>query len=285
MLYITPCDEFILLLFNYSVLEVFVPLSLLDYFERGGPVMYVMLSLSIYGVAVILFKVYQFWNAGMFSRNTFIDKAVQEIRGGDLQRASRTLSRVKGPIARIMRVALDCVANREISQRSKEAEIARVGAADIRYLESHLRGLEMIANIGPLLGLLGTVMGMVTAFSKLEAAGARVDPSLFAGGIWEAFLSTVAGLIVAIPAIAAYYITDALIERVRATMRDVSIQILALEDEFKRNEKELKRKEAVKREAEMREIEDRVKSAASAARSAPQSSSTLHLLNPRYGQF
>lgn len=262
-----------------------MPLGFLDYFERGGPVMYVMLMLSIYGVAVIIFKIYQFWNAGMFSRNAFIDQAVHEIRAGDIQKASRTLSRVKGPIARIMRVALDCVANREISQRSKEAEIARVGAADIRYLESHLRGLELIANLGPLLGLLGTVMGMVAAFAKLEAAGARVDPSLFAGGIWEAFLSTVAGLVVAIPAIAAYYAIDALIERVRATMRDVSIQVLALEDEFKRNEKELKRQEAVKREIEMRELEERVKNAASTSRSTPQSNSTLHLLNPRYSQF
>ncbi len=260
-------------------------MTIVDYFQRGGFVMYILLGLSIYGVAVILFKMYQFWNAGMFSRNTFIDKAVQEIRAGDIQKASRTLSRVRGPIARIMRVALDCVANREISQRSKEAEIARVGAADIRYLESHLRGLEMIANIGPLLGLLGTVIGMVTAFSRLEAAGARVDPSLFAGGIWEAFLCTVAGLIVAIPAIAAYYIIDSLIERVRATMRDVSIQILALEDEFKKNEKELKRKDALKREVEMRELEDRVKNAASNNRSTPQQSNTLHLLNPRYSQF
>lgn len=260
-------------------------MTVIDYFQRGGPIMYILLCLSIYGVAVVLFKMYQFWNAGMFSRNAFIDKAVQEIRAGDIQNASRTLSRVKGPIARIMRVALDCVANREISQRSKEAEIARVGAADIRYLESHLRGLEMIANVGPLLGLLGTVMGMVTAFSKLEAAGARVDPSLFAGGIWEAFLCTVAGLVVAIPAIGAYYVVDALIERIRATMRDVSIQILALEDEFKRNEKEHKRKEALRREVEMREIEDRVMSAANNSRSTPQSSNTLHLLNPRYNQL
>lgn len=260
-------------------------MTVIDYFQRGGFVMYILLGLSIYGVAVVLFKMYQFWNAGMFSRNSFIDKAVQEIRAGDIQQAMRILSQVRGPVARIMRVSLDCVANREISQRSKEAEIARVGAADIRYLESHLRGLEMIANIGPLLGLLGTVIGMVTAFSRLEAAGARVDPSLFAGGIWEAFLCTVAGLIVAIPAIAAYYIIDGLIERVRATMRDVSIQILALEDEFKRNEKDVKRKEALKREQEMREIEDRVKTAAAGSRSTPQNSNTLHLLNPRYSQF
>lgn len=251
----------------------------LDFFHKGGPVMYVLFLLSIYGVAVILFKAYQFWNAGIFDSDKFIEKAVQEIRGGDIEKASATLASVRGPIARIMRVALDCVSNREISQKSKEAEISRVGAADIRYLESHLRGLEMIANIGPLLGLLGTVMGMVAAFAKLEAAGARVDPSLFAGGIWEAFICTVAGLIVAIPAIGAYYGIDALIERVRSTMRDVSVQILALEDEFKRNEKALKHQQAIKREQEMREMEDRAKQMAG---SVPELSSTLKMLNPRY---
>ena len=260
-------------------------MTIADFFHRGGPVMFVLLALSIYGVTVIFFKMYQFWNAGLFARDNYIDQAVAEIRAGDIKKASEILASVKGPIARIMKVALDCVANREISQRSKEAEIARVGAADIRYLESHLRGLEMIGNMGPLLGLLGTVMGMVAAFAKLEAAGARVDPSLFAGGIWEAFLCTVAGLIVAIPAIGAYYGIDAMIERVRATMRDVSIQILALEDEFKKNEKELRRKESEKRELEMRELEDRVKNAALTERSTPQSSSTLHLLSPRYANF
>jgi biopolymer transport protein ExbB len=258
--------------------------EILDLFVKGGFVMYVLGIVSIYMVAVILFKLYQFSTAGLF-RNNFIDKAVNEIRMGDIRQASRTLSTVQGPVARIMRVSLDCVANRDISQRSKESEIARVGSADIRYLESHMRGLEWTANISPLLGLLGTVVGMVTAFSKLELAGARVDPSQLAGGIWEALITTAAGLLVAVPATAAYYAFDSVIERVRATMKDVSIQILALEDEFKRNEKELKRKEALKREIDQREKEDRARESTATIRSTPQSSSTLHLLSPRYNSF
>ncbi len=259
-------------------------MGVLELFDKGGLVMYVLAILSVYLLAVILFKLYQFSTAGIF-RNNFIDRAVNEIRSGDIRQASRTLSTVKGPIARIMRVSLDCVANREISQRSKESEIARVGSADIRYLESHMRGLEWTANIAPLLGLLGTVIGMVAAFSKLEMAGARVDPSQLAGGIWEALLTTAAGLLVAVPATAAYYAFDSIIERVRATMKDVSIQILALEDEFKRNEKELKRKEALKREIDQREKEDRAREATASLRTTPQSTSTLHLLSPRYNSF
>ncbi len=257
-----------------------------EIFARGGMMLYVIAIVSIYLVAVVLFKLFQFANSGIF-RNEYIDKAVNEIRLGDIKQASRTLANVRGPIARIMRVSLDCVANREISQRSKEAEIARVGSADIKYLESHMRGLEWVANISPLLGLLGTVMGMITAFSKLEASGARVDPSQLAGGIWEALLNTAAGLFVAVPAVAAYYAFDSIIERVRATMKDVSVQILALEDEFKRNEKEIKRKEALKREVQDRDKEERFVAAATTGtgRSTPQSASTLHLLNPRYGGF
>lgn len=255
-----------------------------ELFERGGVVIWILAIISVYMVSVVLFKLYQFSSSGLFGSG-FIDKAVNEIKQGDIRQASRTLSKVRGPVARIMRVSLDCVANREISQRSKEAEIARVGSADIRYLESHMRGLEWTANVAPLLGLLGTVVGMIRAFAKLEASGARVDPSMLAGGIWEALITTVAGLAVAVPAVAAYYAFDAMIEKVRATMRDVSVQILALEDEFKRNEKELKRKEALKKEIEQRESEDRLRSAASTDRVTPQQTSTLHLLNPRYSAF
>jgi len=83
-----------------------VPLSFLDYFERGGPVMYVMLTLSIYGVAVN--HVQESISSGMRACSPAMHlsiRAVHEIRGGDINKASRTLSRVKGPIARIMRVA------------------------------------------------------------------------------------------------------------------------------------------------------------------------------------
>ena len=70
---------------------------------------------------------------------------------------------------------------------------------------SHLRGLEMTASVAPLMGLLGTVIGMINSFSKLSMSGTRVDPTILAGGIWEALLTTAGGLAVAIPALAAHY--------------------------------------------------------------------------------
>lgn len=256
-------------------------MSMIDYFDKGGPVMYVLALLSIYALAVIFFKIYQFYKARVFD-TSFIDRAIYEIKQGDRAQAMQALENIPGPVARIMRVSLACVTNRDMSQKSKEAEIARVGSADIQYLESHLRGLDMVANVSPLLGLLGTVAGLVTAFSKLGEPGTRVDPALLAGGIWEALITTASGLIVAIPALAVHYVIDGIVEKVRATMKDVSVQILALEDEFKRKEKELLRQKALKEEADRRARDEEQRAAVAGFRSTPEHSSTLKLLSPRY---
>jgi len=197
-------------------------------------------------------------------------------------------------------VTFECVANRDISQKSKEAEITRIGSADIRYLEPHLRGLEMTATVAPLMGLFGTVIGMISSFSKLSISGTRVDPTMLAGGIWEALLTTAGGIAVAIPALAAHYILDGIIEKVRATMKDVSVQILALEDEFRRNERLFAIEEAkrIERERKAREEEERMlvneqrkkldaeqwaeEQRKSNTPTTPQKTSTLHLLSPKY---
>jgi biopolymer transport protein ExbB len=271
--------------------------SELAIFQKGGAVMYGLALLSIYAVAVVIFKVIQFRKSNVFDRS-FIDQALLEIKQGDRQRATKLLAGIKGPVARIMRVTFECVANRDMSQKSKEAEILRVGSSDIRYLESHLRGLEMTASIAPLMGLLGTVIGMISSFSRLSLSGTRVDPTLLAGGIWEALLCTAGGLAVAIPALAAHYVLDGIIEKVRATMKDVSVQILALEDEFRRNERTLAVEQAKQAEADRKAQEEAERKAREAEdlkrrleaeewaeaqrKNAPQKTSTLHLLSPKY---
>ena len=261
-------------------------------FQKGGVVMYGLALLSVYAVAVVIFKVIQFSKANVFD-HSFIEPALREIKQGDRLRATKTLAGTKGPIARIMRVTFECVANREMSQKSKEAEIMRVGSGDIRYLESHLRGLEMTASVAPLMGLLGTVIGMIGSFSKLSLSGTRVDPTILAGGIWEALLTTAGGLAVAIPALAAHYLLDGVIEKLRVTMKDVSVQILALEDEFRRNERALAIEESRRAEQQKHEKEEALKEEERKKREEAdqwaekqsqnsQKTSTLHLLSPKY---
>lgn len=250
-------------------------------FHKGGWVMYLIILLSVYALGIIFFKAQQFITAGVFN-TSFIDRVMMHVKRGELTDASQLLKREKGPVARIMRVAIECILNREMTMKSRESEIARIGSAEIRYMESHMRGLEMASTVAPLIGLMGTVIGMIQSFSQLSEAGSRVDPSMLAGGIWEALVATVGGLAVAIPALAAYYLIDSIIERVRATMRDVTIQVLALEDTFIRNEKEQEKREVIEREERVRLMMEEQEKALANPRGAPQSSSTLHLLSPKY---
>lgn len=203
---------------------------------KGGWVMAPILALSVYALAVIFYKLYQFKQLGVFSRG-FVEPALQLVHRAAYPEAISLLAGQKSPLARVMRHAIELLLNRELRRTTKEAEIARVGTGELRRMETHLRGLEMAYSAAPLLGLLGTVLGMVTAFSKLAAVGSRVDPSILAGGIWEALITTVAGLIVAVPALVAYYWFDSVVERMRANMQDIATQILALEDLFLNEEK------------------------------------------------
>lgn len=253
-------------------------------FVKGGWVMYLIIALSIYALGIILFKTYQFITSSALD-TSFVDRIMMYVKRGELTDAANMLKRERGPVARIMRVAVDCILNREMSMKSRESEISRVGSGELRYLESHMRGLEMAATVAPLMGLMGTVIGMIKSFGQLSEAGSRIDPSMLAGGIWEALVTTAGGLMVAIPAMGAYYMLDSLIERVRASMRDVTIQVLALEDMFIRNEKEQEKREAIEREDRARKLIEEQDKALATPRGAPQSSSTLRLLSPNYTKF
>lgn len=102
----------------------------------------------------------------------------------------------EGPISRML--AVGAQAQKEPLWKVEE-KLAVNGREEIQGLRKNLRGLEVIATISPLMGLLGTVMGMVKAFNKVAQYKGQVDPSLLAGGIWEALLTTAAGLAIAIP--------------------------------------------------------------------------------------
>lgn len=99
-------------------------------------------------------------------------------------------------------------------------ETARYARALLARARGGLRGLELASTIGPLLGLLGTVTGMISAFQALQEAGTRADPATLAGGIWEALLTTAAGMAVAIPAQIALTWYDSVIDRLRHGMED-----------------------------------------------------------------
>ncbi len=200
-------------------------MTLYTLFQQGGPVMYVLLGLSILASAIILAKLMQFARS-QIRRRAFIDQAHAAIVQGRYDEALQHLQGQRSPVAEVMACALRCGMDPRMSVRDVEAEVSRVGSAAIRNLESWLRGLSAIAHLSPLLGLLGTVLGMIAAFMRLQEAGSRVDPAILSGGIWEALLTTAFGLTVAIPAMAAFYYLEGEVDHVRAAMKDASIRVL-----------------------------------------------------------
>lgn len=187
--------------------------------------MWVLLAFSVFALAIIFAKWFQFLRAGL-RRRAFIEDVLQRLHERGAEAALAALTGNRHPVARVMASAIHCGADPALSVRDVEAEVSRVGSAEIRNLESWLRGLSSIAHLSPLLGLLGTVTGMITAFMRLEEAGSHVDPAILSGGIWEALLTTAFGLTVAIPAMAAFYYLEGRVDEVRAAMKDAGIRVL-----------------------------------------------------------
>ena len=200
----------------------------MDLLIKGGPVMIPIVLLSVYTLWVVILKVIQF-NIVKPLKLRYVSSVIALLKNGETERAKKLIADQKGPVARVMEVTITLLQDEKISKERMESEVERVGATEMRQLESHLRGLEMSGTISPLLGLLGTVIGMVKAFAQLAASSAQANPASLAGGIWEALITTVGGLIVAVPAVAAYYIIDGYVEKVRGAMRDSATQILLLE--------------------------------------------------------
>jgi biopolymer transport protein ExbB len=116
-------------------------------------------------------------------------------------------------------------ARRDLPEAAAREETERVARGLLSEARRGLRALELIQTVAPLLGLLGTVLGMIEAFRTLQEAGARADPSALAGGIWEALLTTAAGMAVAIPAGVALSVFEAAIDRVQGDMEDAATRI------------------------------------------------------------
>ena len=127
--------------------------------------------------------------------------------------------------AQLARRAMAALQDRTLDRAGAEAETARAARALLIRARSGLRGLELAVVIGPLLGLLGTVAGMIAAFRALQEAGVQADPATLAGGIWEALLTTAAGMGVAIPAQIALSGFDAVVDRLRHDLEDSATRI------------------------------------------------------------
>ena len=171
--------------------------QLLTLFSDGGWMMYPLVLCSLIALGVIIAKAYTLWMAHKDSQ-AVMGQVEEAAMSGQLDEAVRIASDTPGPTAAILRVGLRRIQKLTLSQKELDKAVATTGAIELGFLERGLVILATIANVAPLMGFLGTVAGMILAFGAIEAAG-DVDPSLVAGGIKVALLTTAAGLTVAVP--------------------------------------------------------------------------------------
>jgi biopolymer transport protein ExbB len=168
----------------------------------GGPIVYILLALSVYATAIIFYKLHIFYKVNFFKSDRTA-RSVKTWLEKNHDDAYESINKINDPESEVISFAMyQLLKHKKLTVKLESdirEEIVRLSDERINYYSSNLNSLQVIATIAPLLGLLGTVFGMIEAFQQMEMAGKNVDPSVLSGGIWEALLTTAVGLSVAIP--------------------------------------------------------------------------------------
>ncbi len=175
-------------------------MKFIDLFFVGGIVMWPILLCSVAGVAIIIEKFIVLHKPDIDS-NRLLTRIRASLAHNDVPGAMNACSEHKAPVAAIFSAGLLHYSEGNAAVR-KAVEAA--GKTELFKLEKGLGMLGNIAGVAPMLGFLGTVTGMIRAFQVIQNAGGNVNPTMLAGGIWEAMLATAFGLSVGVPALGFY---------------------------------------------------------------------------------
>lgn len=193
----------------------------------GSPIIAILAILSLVTLTLIIVKTIQLAKVGSGSANR--NDALVHWSKNKKEAAIGLLVNGPSPADRVMHYALNSTMKR-MPRKPLEAELLRQGNAEVEQMNRHIRLLELVAMIAPLLGLLGTVLGMIQSFQELEMAQGSANASVLAGGIWQALLTTAAGLVVAIPAAIGATLLSARIEGAAHAIESAIGKFFLLED-------------------------------------------------------
>lgn len=202
--------------------------SIRSLLQLGGPVVAVLGVLSVFAVALLILKLWQFWRERV-GRHGRAERALHAWVHRDYAGARQILADDRSAPGTALSAAMRLAAS-GAPRRQVEQEVERIAVARLHDLQRGFRALDAIAQVAPLLGLFGTVLGMIDAFRQLQAAGNAVDPSILAGGIWVALLTTAVGLAVAIPVSLALTWLETMVENERVTIETSTAMLLGQAD-------------------------------------------------------
>lgn len=191
----------------------------------GGPVLVALALISVAAITVSIFKIIQFARLGV-GRSRSADTALSIWAEGNRSSAIKMARMEISPTAgAVLEAMVSLVRYPNDKDRAREVA-AHFALENLNTMSKNLRFLETVAQAAPMLGLLGTVIGMISAFGELSAKGGAIDPSALAGGIWVALITTAAGLTVAIPV---YFLSmwfEGRVDHERSTMEAAIAKVL-----------------------------------------------------------
>lgn len=198
---------------------------LADIPAASWPVIIVLLCLSLLSLTLIVAKIVQLMPATGGSKAR--DAAIDTFLAGNRDGAMTSAAAGRAPADRVLLTAMQGL-SAGLPLPAVEAETTRRGNEEVAAMSTWLRMLDLISMIAPLLGLLGTVLGMIKSFQDLSAAQGSANASVLAGGIWEALITTAGGLIVAIPAAAAANLLTGRVETAALRIESAVGRLIAL---------------------------------------------------------
>ena len=194
----------------------------IGFLEKGGVLVIPILLCSVLALAIFLERLIRFSRVNI-KDYSFVEKFSRYIRQGEDQQAYDLACSVDAPACRIVASAMEV---KDQDRETLETVIAHAKDEEIRNLSRYLQALATIGNIAPLLGLLGTVMGMIKAFMVIQQMGGKVNAAVLAGGIWEAMMTTALGLAVALPTIVAHSYLVSRVDKFEAQLHDGAVSFI-----------------------------------------------------------
>jgi biopolymer transport protein ExbB len=195
---------------------------MLDFLAKGGVLVIPILLCSVIALAIFVERIIRFSRIKNHGAD-LADKAVQLVKDGRKKEALQELGAGNAPMGRVLLQAIDVV---DQGRDTLETVISHSTDEEIRDLSTYVQALATMGNIAPLLGLLGTVVGMIKAFMVIQQMGGKVNAAVLAGGIWEAMLTTALGLAVALPTMVAHSYLLSRIDKYEASLQSGAVAFL-----------------------------------------------------------
>ncbi len=193
-----------------------------DALSVGGPALWVIFGLSIVLVTVGLWKFWHLIELGAWNKKQ-ADETLRLWLEEKVEPIDTSLQNIR---AKVLGQTILAISEKNYSDEMVREECMRLANKELYEARRGLRIIDLIITIAPLVGLLGTVLGMIEAFQALQDSGAQADPSALAGGIWEALLTTAAGMGIAIPASILLSWYDSVVSNIQADIENLATQAI-----------------------------------------------------------